>query len=126
MQYKIPLFKLNFDGKEAKAAYDTINSGWISMGPKCAELEEMFSSMFDVKYSVATTNCTSALHICAIVCGFGPGDEVLCPSLTFAASANSIRYTGAKPVFCDIVSPEHININPKDIETKITDRKSVV
>ena len=122
MQYKIPLFKLNFDGKEANAAYDTINSGWISMGPKCAELEEMFSSMFDVKYSVATTNCTSALHICAIVCGFGPGDEVLCPSLTFAASANSIRYTGAKPVFCDIVSPEHININPKDIETKITPR----
>lgn len=122
MAYKIPLFNLNFDGREAQAAYDTIKSGWISTGPKNTELEEMFAKMLGAKYAVSITNCTNALHLCCIICGFGPGDEVLCPSLTFAASANCIRYTGATPVFCDIVGPNHINIDPKDIERKITPR----
>ena len=120
MAYKIPLFNLNFDDREAQAAYDTIMSGWISTGPKNAELEEMFAKMLGAKYAVSLTNCTDGLHLCCMICGFGPGDEVLCPSLTFAASANCIRYTGATPVFCDIVGPEHINIDPKDIERKIT------
>ena len=120
MAYNIPLFNLNFDDREAQAAYDTIRSGWISTGPKNAELEEMFAKLLGAKYAVSMTNCTDALHLSCIICGFGPGDEVLCPSLTFAASANCIRYTGATPVFCDIVGPEHINIDPKDIEKKIT------
>ncbi len=120
MAYKIPLFNLNFDEKEAQAAYDTIKSGWISTGPKNAELEQMFTDMWDVKYAVSMSNCTDALHACCIVCGFGPGDEVICPSLTFAASCNCIRYVGATPIFADIVGPHHINIDPREIEKKIT------
>lgn len=126
MAYKIPLFNLNFDGKEAQAAADTINSGWISTGPKCEELEKMFVDMFHVNYAVSISNCTDALHLCCLVCGVGPGDEVICPSLTFAASANCIRYAGATPVFCDIVGPEHINIDPKEIEKKITDKTKAI
>ena len=114
------MFNLNFDDREAQAAYDTIKSGWISTGPKNAELEQMFANMLGAKYAVSLTNCTDGLHLCCMICGFGPGDEVLCPSLTFAASANCICYTGATPVFCDIVGPEHINIDPRDIEKKIT------
>lgn len=124
--YKIPLFKLNFDEKEAKAASDTINSGWISTGPKCEELEKMFMEMFDVRYAVAVTNCTDSLHLACMLCGLGHGDEVLCPSLTFAASVNCIRYVGATPVFCDIVGPEHLNINPEEIEKKITRRTKAI
>lgn len=120
MAYKIPLFNLNFDEREALAAYDTIKSGWISTGPKNAELEQMFIDMWKVRYAVSMSNCTDALHVCCMVCGFGPGDEVICPSLTFAASCNCIRYVGATPVFADIVGPDHINIDPKDIERKIT------
>ena len=120
MAYKIPLFNLNFDEREAQAAYDTIKSGWISTGPKNAELEQMFIDMWNVKYAVSMANCTDALHVCCMVCGFGPGDEVICPSLTFAASCNCIRYVGATPVFADIVGPDHINIDPKDRERKIT------
>lgn len=120
MAYKIPLFNLNFDEREALAAYDTIKSGWISTGPKNAELEQMFIDMWNVKYAVSMNNCTNALHVCCIVCGFGPGDEVICPSLTFAASCNCIRYVGATPVFADIVGSDHINIDPFDIERKIT------
>lgn len=126
MAYRIPLFNLNFDGKEAQAAYDTIQSGWISTGPKCEELEKMFVDMFHVKYAVSTSNCTDALHLCCLVSGVKPGDEVICPSLTFAASANCIRYAGATPVFCDIVGPEHINIDPKEIEKKITDKTKAI
>lgn len=122
MSYQIPLFNLNFDDREAKAAYDTIRSGWISTGPKCAELEEMFAKMLGAKYAVSVTNCTDALHLCCMLCGFGPGDEIICPSLTFAASANCIRYVGATPVFADIVGHEHINIDPADIEKKITSK----
>lgn len=120
MSYRIPLFNLNFDDREAQAAYDTIKSGWISTGPKNAELEQMFIDMFKVNYAVSMSNCTDALHVCCMVCGFGPGDEVICPSLTFAASCNCIRYVGATPVFADIIGPKHINIDPKDIERKIT------
>lgn len=126
MAYKIPLFNLNFDGKEAQAAYDTIQSGWISTGPKCEELEKMFVDMFHVNYAVSMSNCTDALHLCCLVCGVGPGDEVLCPSLTFAASANCIRYAGATPVFCDIVGPDHINIDPQEVEKKITDKTKAI
>lgn len=120
MAYIIPLFNLNFDEREAQAAYDTIKSGWISTGPKNAELEQMFTNMWGVKYAVSMSNCTSSLHTACMVCGFGLGDEVICPSLTFAASCNCIRYVGATPVFADIVGPDHINIDPADIERKIT------
>lgn len=120
MAYNIPLFNLNFDENEALAAYNTIKSGWISTGPKNAELEQMFVDMWGVKYAVSMSNCTDSLHAACIACGFGPGDEVICPSLTFAASCNCIRYVGATPVFADIVGPDHINIDPKDIERKIT------
>lgn len=126
MAYKIPLFNLNFDGKEAQAAYDTIQSGWISTGPKCEELEKMFIDMFHVNYAVSISNCTDALHLCCLACGVEPGDEVLCPSLTFAASANCIRYAGATPVFCDIVGPDHINIDPVEIEKKITEKTKAI
>ncbi|MBC8592091.1 DegT/DnrJ/EryC1/StrS family aminotransferase [Oscillospiraceae bacterium N12] len=126
MGYQIPLFNLNFDEREAIAAADTIKSGWISTGPKCAELEQMFVNMFQVNYAVSVSNCTDALHLCCLVCGVGPGDEVLCPSLTFAASANCIRYVGATPVFCDIVGPNHINIDPEDIKRKITPKTKAI
>ena len=126
MAYKIPLFNLNFDGKEAQAAADTINSGWISTGPKCDELEKMFVDMFHVNYAVSVSNCTDALHLCCLVADVKPGDEVICPSLTFAASTNCIRYAGATPVFCDIAGPEHINIDPKEIEKKITNKTKAI
>lgn len=126
MEYKIPLFNLNFDEREVQAACDTIKSGWISTGPKNAELEQMFIDMWGVKYAVSMANCTSALHVCCKVCGLGVGDEVLVPSLTFAASVNCIRYVGATPVFCDIVGSEHINIDPKEIEKNITSNTKAI
>lgn len=126
MEYKIPLFKLNFGEEEIEAVTETIRSKWISTGPKCEELEKQFVDMFDVKYAVSMSNCTDALHLSCILTDIKPGDEVLCPSLTFAASVNCIKYVGATPVFCDIISPEHLNIDPDDIEKKITSKTKAI
>lgn len=126
MEYKIPLFDLNFGEEEVKALVNTIRSNWISTGPKCQEFEELFSSMLGVNHAVTMANCTSALHLACIVVGIKEGDEVICPSLTFAASVNCIRYVGATPVFCDIKSSEHLNIDASQIEHLITPKTKAI
>jgi dTDP-4-amino-4,6-dideoxygalactose transaminase len=126
MDYKIPLFDLNFGQEEIDAVVNTIRSNWISTGPKCQEFEELFSSMLNVNYAITITNCTAALHLACIVVGIKEGDEVICPSLTFAASVNCIKYVGATPVFCDIQSSEHINIDASQIESLITSKTKAI
>lgn len=126
MDYKIPLFKLNFDEAEEQAVLETIRSQWISIGPKCDEFEKLFAEMFEVKHAVSLSNCTDALHLGLNVLGIGEGDEVICPSLTFVASVNSIRYVGATPVFCDVKSAEHINIDADAIKKLITPKTKAI
>lgn len=126
MNYKIPLFKLNFGEEEIEAVTETIRSKWISTGPKCEELEQQFVEMLDVKYAISLSNCTDALHLGMIVNDIGAGDEVICPSLTFAASVNSIRYVGAIPVFCDIEGLDNMNISPREIEKLITPKTKAI
>lgn len=126
MTYKIPLFDLNFDEAEAKAAYDVIKSGWISTGPKCIEFEERFGSMLGVKHAVSLANCTVALHLALVILGIKEGDEVILPSLTFVATANAVRYVGATPIFADIISLEEPTIDPEDISKKITHKTKAI
>ena len=126
MSYKIPLFKLNFDEREIQAVTETIRSRWISTGPKCEELENLFVEMWSVKYALSMSNCTNALHLACILCNIKAGDEVLCPSFTFAASVNCIRYVGATPVFCDIAGFDDLNIDPDDIERNITPKTKAI
>ena len=120
---KIPLFDLNFDNREKEAINKTLDTKWISTGPNCEKFEKMFSEKLDAKFSLSTASCTASLHMSLIALGIKPGDEVLVPSLTFAATANVIKYIGAKPVFCDITSHSDLTINPNEIEKKIS-RKS--
>ena len=126
MDYRIPLFKLNFDNKEQKAILDTLRSGWISMGPKVIEFENKFASMLNVNYVAAFSNCTSALHIAMKLCDINEQDEVICPSLTFIATVNAIKYLNAVPVFADIKSYEDLTIDPSDIERKITEKTKAI
>ena len=126
MEYKIPLFKLNFDEAEEQAVLDTIKSKWISIGPRCDEFEKLFAEMLSVNHAVSLSNCTDALHLALRVLEVGEGDEVLCPSLTFVASVNSIRYVGATPVFCDVKSAEHINIDVGEMKKLLTPKTKAV
>jgi dTDP-4-amino-4,6-dideoxygalactose transaminase len=124
--FKIPLFDLNFDEAEENAVINTLRSKWISSGPKTTEFEKEFSSMLQVRHSVALTNCTVALHLAFKLIEIGEGDEVICPSLTFVATVNTIRYTNAIPVFADICGYENLTIDPNDIEKKITPKTKAI
>jgi len=126
MSYKIPLFDLNFDEKEGQAALETIQSKWISTGPKTAAFEEKFASMLGAKHAVALSNCTVSLHLALKLAGVQAGDEVICPSLTFVATVNSIRYVDAIPVFADVTSYEDPTIDPEDIRRKITPKTKAI
>jgi dTDP-4-amino-4,6-dideoxygalactose transaminase len=126
MSFKIPLFDLNFDEKEEHAVLDVLKSKWISTGPKSLEFEHKFAKMLDASYALSTSNCTVSLHMALKLVGVKAGDEVICPSLTFVATANAIRYLDAIPVFADIKSYEDLTIDPVDIESKITNKTKAI
>lgn len=126
MDFKIPLFELNFDEAEEKAVLETIRSKWISIGPKTTEFENKFASMLNVKHALALTNCTVSLHLAMKLLDIKDGDEVICPSLTFVATVNAVRYVNAVPVFADIKSYEDLTLDPEDIERKITPKTKAI
>lgn len=126
MAFKIPLFDLNFDHEEEEAILETIRSKWISTGPKCQEFESDFSKLLDVKYAISLDNCTNALHLALKLLKIEPNDEVLCPSLSFAATANCIKYVGAKAVFCDIEGLDRPVIDPVEIKRNITPKTKAI
>ncbi len=126
MEYKIPLFDLNFDEREESAVLEVIQSKWISTGPKTAAFEKKFADMLKVKHAVALSNCTVSLHLALILSGVESQDEVICPSLTFVATVNSIRYVDAIPVFADIKSYDNPTIDPDDIEKNITSKTTAI
>ena len=122
MAYKIPLFDLNYGQDEINAFKQCVDDNWISIGPKCAKFEETFAKMLGAKHAVSCDNCTNALFMSLMALGVGRGDEVLVPSLTFAATVNCVKYVGAKPVFVDVVSETDLHFNPNDAARKITSR----
>jgi len=124
--YRLPLFDLNFGPEEELAVVETLRSKWISTGPKTAEFESSFAGLLSSKHALAVSNCTVSLHLAMKILGIGPGDEVICPSLTFVATVNAIRYVDAIPVFADIYSNDDLNINPSDIERKITPKTKAI
>ena len=117
--WKVPLADIDLGTEEIEAVANVLRSRWLSMGPVTAEFEKCFAEYVGVKYAFAVTNCTAALHLAHMALGAGPGDKIICPSLTFVATANAIRYTGATPVFADIISVDDLNNAPDDIEAKI-------
>ena len=114
----IPIAKPYLTTDEAQAAYDTILTGWITQGPRVADFEKKFAEYTGARYAVALSNCTTALHLSMIVSGIGAGDEVICPSMSYIATANAIRYVGANPVFAE-VNPVTYNLDVEDAERKI-------
>ncbi|HET7700898.1 MAG TPA: DegT/DnrJ/EryC1/StrS family aminotransferase [Candidatus Limnocylindria bacterium] len=115
----VPITKPSLTEEEARAPFESIKSGWVTQGPKVAEFEKAVAAYVGAKHGIATTSCTTGLHLALVTAGIGPGDEVIVPSFTFIASANAILYTGAKAVFCE-VDPRTFNIDPNDIERRIT------
>lgn len=121
----IPIAKPLIGEEEKKAVLEVLESGIIAQGPRVKAFEEEFARMCGVKYAIATTSGTTALHVALLAHGIGDGDEVITSPFTFIASANSILYTGARPVFVDIDS-KTFNIDPNKIEKAITKKTKAI
>lgn len=105
--------------EEMEEVLDSMRSGWVGTGPKVARFEEMFKEYKGCACAVAVSSCTAALHLSMLAVGIAPGDEVIVPTMTFAATANAVIHAGGRPVLADC-ERESMNIDPVDIERKIT------
>lgn len=121
----IPLQRPYFDKQEERAVISVLRSGWVTQGPKVKQFEETVCKYTGAKYAVATTSCTTALHLSLYALGIGQGDEVLVPSFSFIATTNVVRHAGATPVFVDIESKTY-NMDPNKLEEKITKKTKAI
>lgn len=121
----IPYGKQTIEQDDIQAVVDVLKSDFLTTGPKIAEFEQTVADYVGAKYAVAISNGTSALHAACFAAGIEPEDEVITTPLTFAASANCVLYCGGTPVFAD-VDPKTYNIDPEDIQRKITDRTKAI
>jgi len=122
---RVPMASPDIDESDIQAVLEVLRSGRLALGPKAIEFEERMADYIGVKYAVAVSSGTAALHILVRALGLGPQDEVLVPSFTFASSVNAILYERATPVFVDIES-ETYNLDPEDLERKITKKTKAI
>jgi dTDP-4-amino-4,6-dideoxygalactose transaminase len=121
----IHIAKPQMGPEEKQAVLEVLDSGMIAQGPRVKAFEEAFAEMCGVKHAIATTSGTTALHVALLAHGIGQGDEVITSPFTFIASANSVLFTGARPVFVDI-DPVTFNLDPHQIEEAITPRTRAI
>jgi len=122
---KIPIAKTVFTENEYVNILKPLESGWVVQGPFVKEFETKWSNFTGAKHSIAVSNCTTALHLSLATLGINSGDEVIIPSFTWVATANSVESLGAKPIFCDI-DLETYNIDFCKIESLITERTKAI
>jgi dTDP-4-amino-4,6-dideoxygalactose transaminase len=124
--WTVPLADVVVPEEDIAAVADVYRSGWLSMGPQTAELEREFAAYVGARHALAVANGTAALHLICAAAGLGPGDEVVVPSLTFVATVNAIAYTGATPVFADVVSTTEPWLDPEAVAPAIGERTKAI
>jgi dTDP-4-amino-4,6-dideoxygalactose transaminase len=120
MNWRIPLADLDYGPAEEAAVQQVLRGKWLTMGAETQAFETRFAEAHGVKHAIAVSNATVALHLACLALGIGEGDEVIVPSLTFVATANAVRYTGAHVRFAEIVGPDHLTLSPKALEALVT------
>ncbi|MGW6934454.1 DegT/DnrJ/EryC1/StrS family aminotransferase [Lentzea sp. NPDC054927] len=121
----IPVMRPLLGEEEALAAAEAVRSGWVAQGPRVRQFEEEFAASVGAAHGVAVSSCTTGLHLAVHLLGIGPGDEVVVPSLSFIATANAVRYTGATPVFADVEASTG-NLSASTVEPVLTERTRAV
>ncbi len=120
------MFDLDYGEEEERAVIEVIRSGWITQGPKTEEYERELAEYFGVKYAIATSSGTTALHLAYIASGIQRGSRVIVPSLTFVATVSPLLWIGAIPVFADIHSLKYPNLSPEEVERYAREADAVV
>ena len=123
--HQVPFARPEFGGEEARAVAEVLRSGWVSQGPAVARFEDLFAQLAGSRHAVAVSSCTTALHLALVLAGVEAGDEVICPSYSFIATANAALYIGATPIFADI-EPDTWNIDPHDALRRISSRTKAI
>jgi len=123
---QIPVFDVRVTEDDLAEVEAALRSGWLTMGERTERFERELAESIGVGHCVALSSCTAALHLACIAADVGPGDEVIVPSMTFAATANAVRYTGAKPVFADVVSDDDLGMDVDHAASLITERTKAV
>jgi len=126
MKPKLTLVEPDIGAEEIAAVTRVLASNWLTQGPVTAEFESAFAAKLGAGHAIAVGSCTAALHLANLALGIGPGDEVICPDLTFVATANAVRYTGAEVVFAGTVSEDDLTISPAQIEERISGRTKAI
>jgi dTDP-4-amino-4,6-dideoxygalactose transaminase len=126
MDWHIPLSDIDLGPEEVSAVEEVLNSRWLTMGGVTQAFEEEFATYIGSKHAIAVANGTAALHLACLTAGLGPGDEAVVPSLTFVATANAIRYTGATPMFADIEGQDDLDISVANIKQCLTSRTRAI
>ncbi len=121
----IPITKPLLDAREQELVAEVIASGWVTQGPRVGEFEKAFAAYVGAPHAVAVTSCTTALHLALLALDVGPGDEVIVPSMTFIATANTIAHAGATPVFVEVDARTY-NLDPVAAEGAITSRTKAI
>ncbi len=122
----IPVFDLRVTPEDREAVAETLRSGWLTMGPRTLEFESEFAASIGSRHAVAVSSCTAALHLAYLAAGVGPGDEVIVPSYTMAATAAAVLHAGGTPVFADIMGLDEPVIDVSHVETLISPRTRAV
>ena len=123
---RLPVAAPSFSGNELRYVTECVLTSWISSkGRFVSEFELLFEKFIGAKHAVAVSSGTAALHLALVLANVGPGDEVIVPTLTFIATANAVRYTGAMPVFVDS-EPQTWNMDPEDVARKLTARTRAI
>ncbi len=126
MSWTIPLTEVVITESDRLAVAECLQSGWLTMGPRTQRFEAALAEWTGAPHAVAVSSATAALHLSCRALGLGPGDEVIVPALTFVATLNAPRYTGAQPVLCDVEAPERPNLSAESVERCITPRTRAV
>ncbi|MCA9049826.1 MAG: DegT/DnrJ/EryC1/StrS aminotransferase family protein, partial [Planctomycetaceae bacterium] len=121
----IPYGRQTIDDDDVAAVVETLRSDWLTTGPKVAEFERAVAEYVGAEHAVAVNSGTAALHAMMAALRIGPGDEVIVPALTFAATANCVAYQGATPVFADVNSSTLL-VSPQSVTDRITERTRAV